>query len=196
MAAVPSRRLAQLALPRSVPCRSVQADKVSLQYESLGNPAGPTILLVMGLGMQMIMWPDEFCEMLVRKGFRVVRFDNRDVGLSTQLDHLGTPNIGLATLKFLLRLPVKAPYLIDDMARDTAALMDALGIRARARGRRVHGRDDRAEPRRERAGEGGEPHVDHVHDRQAQPPAPTSRARRALLRAPAKPGDIEGATRR
>ena len=70
----------------------------------------PAIVLVMGLGMQMIMWPDALCEMLVAKGFRVVRFDNRDVGLSTHFDHLGMPRIGLETLKYLLRVPVKAPF--------------------------------------------------------------------------------------
>ena len=84
---------------------SIQADKVSLQYESFGNPAGPSIVLVMGLGMQLIMWPEWLCEMLAAKGFYVVRFDNRDVGLSSHLDHLGSPNIVLATLKFCCACP-------------------------------------------------------------------------------------------
>ena len=84
---------------------SIQADKVSLQYESFGNPADPPIVLVMGLGMQLIMWPDWLCEMLAAKGFYVVRFDNRDVGLSSHLDHLGSPNIVLATLKFCCACP-------------------------------------------------------------------------------------------
>src|SRR5258705_3660801 len=99
---------------------AIQANGVSLEYESFGNPSDPVILLVMGLGMQMVLWPDAFCEMLAARGFRVIRFDNRDAGLSTQFDHLGMPRIGLETVKYLLRLPVKAPYLGDDMARETA----------------------------------------------------------------------------
>lgn len=175
---------------------AIQADRVSLEYESFGNPADPVILLVMGLGMQMVLWPDALCEMLAAKGFRVVRFDNRDVGLSTQFDHLGTPRIGLETIKYLLRLPVKAPYLIDDMARDTAGLLDALGI-ARAH---VVG-----------ASMGGMIAQNLAADFPAKVltltsimsttgnrklPHPTAKARRALLTPPAKRGDIEGATRR
>ena len=104
------------------------ANGLSFEYESLGNPQDPVILLVMGLGVQMVLWPDEFCRMLVDKGFRVVRFDNRDIGLSTKLDHLGMPNIPREAIKYWLRLPLKSPYYIEDMAADTEALMDALGI--------------------------------------------------------------------
>ena len=108
---------------------NIDANGISLHYESLGNENDPPILLVMGLAVQMILWPDAFCQMLVEKGFRVIRFDNRDVGLSTHLDHLGTPNIALEYVKFMMRLPVKAPYLIDNMAADTAALIDALALK-------------------------------------------------------------------
>ena len=107
----------------------INANGISLHYESLGNDNDPPLLLIMGLAVQMILWPDAFCRMLVDKGFRVIRFDNRDVGLSTHLDHLGVPNVPIEYAKFMLRLPLKAPYLIDDMAADTAALIDALELK-------------------------------------------------------------------
>ena len=108
---------------------NIDANGLSLHYESLGNESDPPILLIMGLAAQMILWPDELCQALVSKGFRVIRFDNRDVGLSTHLDHLGVPNVLIQYAKFVLRLPLRAPYLIDDMAADTAALIDALGLK-------------------------------------------------------------------
>jgi proline iminopeptidase len=107
----------------------ITANGISLHYESLGNQSDPPLLLIMGLAAQMILWPDAFCQLLVDKGFRVIRFDNRDVGLSTHLDHLGLPNMSVEYVKFMMRLPVKAPYLIDDMAADTAGLIDALGLK-------------------------------------------------------------------
>ena len=175
---------------------SIQTDKVSLEYESFGNPADPTIVLVMGLGMQLIMWPEQLCEMLAAKGFHVVRFDNRDVGLSSHLDHLGSPNIALATLKYLLRLPLKADYLIDDMARDTAALLDALGIaRAHLVGASMGGMIAQNLAANAPAKVASLTSIMSTTGNRSLPP-PTSRARRALLRAPAKPGDVEGAVRR
>ena len=107
----------------------ITANGISLHYESFGNNNDPPLLLIMGLAVQMILWPDAFCRMLVDKGFRVIRFDNRDVGLSTHLDHLGVPNVPIEYAKFMLRLPLKAAYLIDDMAADTAALIDALELK-------------------------------------------------------------------
>jgi proline iminopeptidase len=86
------------------------------------------MLLVMGLGMQLVAWPDAFCEGLVNKGFRVVRFDNRDCGLSQKLDQLGTPRMPGAILRALLGLPVRSPYDLKAMAADTVGLLDALGI--------------------------------------------------------------------
>ena len=108
---------------------NIAANTISLHYESFGNENDPPILLIMGLAVQMILWPDAFCQLLVDKGFRVIRFDNRDVGLSTHLDHLGVPNIALEYVKFMMRLPMKSAYLIDDMAADTAALIDALELK-------------------------------------------------------------------
>lgn len=109
---------------------AVQANGITLEYESLGDPSAPVVLLIMGLGMQMVAWPDSFCERLVQEGFRVVRFDNRDIGLSQKFDQLGTPRIARAILRTLLGLRVRSPYRLDDMARDTVGLMDALAIPA------------------------------------------------------------------
>ena len=106
----------------------IGANGLTLHYESMGSDSSPTILLVMGLAMQMIVWPDALCEMLVAMGFRVIRFDNRDVGLSSHLTNLGMPNIPREYLKYLLRMALRAPYRIDDMANDTIALINALRL--------------------------------------------------------------------
>jgi pimeloyl-ACP methyl ester carboxylesterase len=82
----------------------------------------------MGLGAQMILWEEEFCEQLAASGFFVVRFDNRDIGLSTQLDALGMPNVMAAMQAAMTGRPVEAPYTLAEMADDTVALMTALGI--------------------------------------------------------------------
>ena len=106
----------------------VQANGVRIDYEALGDARAPAIVLIMGLGMQSIAWPDPFCAGLVREGFRVIRFDNRDSGLSSRMSGGGTANLMLALAAKWLRLPVASPYALDDMAADTVGLMDALGI--------------------------------------------------------------------
>jgi len=101
-----------------------------IEYESLGSAKSPTILLIMGLGMQLTNWPDAFCQRLVDAGFRVIRFDNRDIGLSGKV-HVGRRvNMKLALLAAFLKLPVRAPYLLDDMVADTVGLLDALEIKS------------------------------------------------------------------
>lgn len=99
-----------------------------IEYESLGSAQSPTILLIMGLGMQLISWPDAFCEHLVSSGFRVIRFDNRDIGLSGKVQPKRQINVKLSMLAAVLGLPVRAPYLLDDMALDSVGLMTALNI--------------------------------------------------------------------
>ena len=106
----------------------VQANNIRIAYQSMGSEEDPAIVLVAGLYSQLIRWPDAFCELLVSRGFRVIRFDNRDVGLSDKMHGQRAPNFALVVLKKLLGLPVKTPYTLDDMAADTVGLMDALAI--------------------------------------------------------------------
>jgi pimeloyl-ACP methyl ester carboxylesterase len=108
----------------------VQANGLAFEVDDQGPPSGEAVLLIMGLGMQLIAWPDELVADLVGRGHRVIRFDNRDIGLSQHLDHLGTPSLVQATLRHTFHLPVRAPYGLADLARDTHGVMDALGLRS------------------------------------------------------------------
>ena len=90
----------------------------------MGDPDGEPLLLVMGLATQMLAWDEGFCAMLAERGFRVVRFDNRDIGRSTMLDSAGVPR----RLDMMTGRRASAPYLLRDMAADTFGLMDHLGI--------------------------------------------------------------------
>jgi pimeloyl-ACP methyl ester carboxylesterase len=106
----------------------VRGNGIAIEVDDQGPRDGDPLLLIMGLGMQLVGWPDELVRRLAAEGFRVVRFDNRDAGLSQGFDHLGVPSIVAATLRHALRLPVHAPYSLGDMARDAAGVLDALGI--------------------------------------------------------------------
>lgn len=103
------------------------ANGIELEYDSFGS--GPAIVLIMGIGTQMIAWDEEFCLALAARGFRVLRFDNRDIGLSTWLDPLGLPRLPALAARAALGLPVQAPYTLSDMAKDTVGLLDHLGLR-------------------------------------------------------------------
>jgi len=101
---------------------------IELEYDTFGDPSRPPLLLIMGLGAQMILWEEDFCAALAESGFFVVRFDNRDVGMSTQLDAAGIPNVFEAMQAAAAGRPVSAPYTLADMADDAVGLMDVLGI--------------------------------------------------------------------
>lgn len=106
----------------------IPANGITLEAETFGDATHPTVLLIMGLGCQLVIWPDAFCERLAAEGFHVVRFDNRDIGLSEKIKGPRDPQFFKNILRSRLGLKVQAPYTLDDMARDTVGLMDALGI--------------------------------------------------------------------
>jgi len=106
----------------------LRANGLAIEVDDQGARDAPVLLLVMGLGMQLTGWPDELVALLVAQGFRVVRFDNRDAGLSEGFDHAGVPSIPWNALRHMLRLPVRAPYAVRDMAADAVGVLDALGV--------------------------------------------------------------------
>jgi len=114
-------------VPHSDPA-SVKGDGIEIVYDTFGEPSAAPLLFVMGLGGQMIAWDEEFCAALAAQGYWAIRFDNRDIGLSTRLDEAGVPDI-LALMQAQAQgEAVQAPYLLRDMADDAVGLLDALGI--------------------------------------------------------------------
>lgn len=111
-----------------VPTQTADVGDVRLAYQSIGRDSDPALLLVMGLGGQLIHWPDEVVERLCQQGFRVIRFDNRDVGLSAWAGTPPTINLTYEALRYRVGLAVTAPYGLRDMAGDALALLDALNI--------------------------------------------------------------------
>ncbi|MFB4394872.1 MULTISPECIES: alpha/beta fold hydrolase [unclassified Pseudomonas] len=111
-----------------VPVQRAELGDVSLVYQSVGAPNDPALLLVMGLGGQLIHWPDDVVEAMCRQGFRVIRYDNRDVGLSRWNQPPASANLAIELLRYKLGLSVAAPYTLTDMADDSLRLMDALGV--------------------------------------------------------------------
>ena len=109
--------------------RETPEGTVELYYEDLGDPAGPPALLIMGLGAQLPMWPDGFCAQLVDAGYRVIRFDHRDTGLSAKMHGLRAQgSIYRRIGRYLLGKPSPVPYTLIDMTEDVVALLDHLGI--------------------------------------------------------------------
>ena len=104
--------------------RLAPANGIEIAYQEIGDRGGEPLLLIMGLGMQMLGWHEELCAILAERGFRVVRFDNRDIGRSTEIDSTGVPS----RLDMVLGRRSTAPYLLRDMAADTTGLMDHLEI--------------------------------------------------------------------
>lgn len=107
---------------------TAQANGITLTYEASGDPRDAPVLLIMGLGMQLIAWPQDLVDGLVEQGYYVIRYDNRDIGLSSKFDHFKKPNLTLAYLKSLVGWPQAPAYTLHDIANDALGLLDALGI--------------------------------------------------------------------
>jgi pimeloyl-ACP methyl ester carboxylesterase len=104
--------------------RTAPANGIELCYQEIGDPEGEPLVLIMGLATQMLGWDEDFCAMLAERGFRVVRFDNRDIGRSTRIDSAGVPS----RVDSMIGRRATAPYLLRDMAADMVGLMAHLGI--------------------------------------------------------------------
>jgi pimeloyl-ACP methyl ester carboxylesterase len=107
-----------------------RANGIEIEWDSFGERTGEPILLVMGLGAQMLLWDEEFCQRLADRGHWVVRYDNRDVGLSTWFDAHGVPNPMQLMMDAAKGVKLEVPYSLDDMADDAVGLCDALGLRS------------------------------------------------------------------
>jgi pimeloyl-ACP methyl ester carboxylesterase len=108
----------------------ISANGIAIEVEDLGKPTDEPLLLIMGLGMQLTAWHQGLVQQMLDQGFRVIRFDNRDVGLSQNFDGLGVPNLALAALQRLARWPVRSAYSLSDMADDAAGVLTALGLKS------------------------------------------------------------------
>ena len=107
---------------------NVTANGIQIEYETFGASSGRPLLLIIGLGAQMIYWDEDLCQGLAKLGYYVIRFDNRDVGRSTKFEAVGVPNIPEAIGKILKGEEVRPPYTLEDMADDAVGLLDALGV--------------------------------------------------------------------
>ncbi len=106
-----------------------KANNIDIEYETFGNASDKPLLLISGLGAQMIFWDEGFIQNLVERGFFVIRFDNRDVGLSSKIEEAGEPDIMQAYIAIQTGQPFKPPYTLEDMADDAIGLLDALDIK-------------------------------------------------------------------
>ena len=106
----------------------ISANGIGIELDDQGLPGGEPLLLIMGLGMQLTGWPQELVQLLVARGFRVLRMDNRDCGLSQGFEQAGVPNLLWAGMRHAMHLPVHSPYRIADMADDALGVLDALGL--------------------------------------------------------------------
>lgn len=110
--------------------RVARGNGADIVFDSFGAADDPAVLLIMGLGDQMITWHEDFCRLLAAKGFYVIRFDNRDIGLSTRFSGCGVPKIYKIILQKMFGLPARAPYSLSDMAADAVSVLDAAAVRS------------------------------------------------------------------
>ena len=114
-------------IPHSAPA-TVQANGIEIVYDTFGEAGASPLLLVSGLGQQLIGWDEGFCTQIAGRGYRVIRYDNRDVGLSTRFDDAGVPNIPALAQAAMQGQAIESPYTLRDMADDAVGLLDALEI--------------------------------------------------------------------
>ena len=107
---------------------TARANGIEIVYDMFGDSDNPPVLLIIGLGQQMIAWDEEFCAQIAARGYWVIRFDNRDTGRSTKLDKAGIPNMAVVFEAMIKGKPVDSPYSLLDMADDAVGLLDTLGI--------------------------------------------------------------------
>ena len=107
---------------------NVTANGIQIEYETFGTSSDRPLLLIIGLGGQMIHWDEDLCKDLAKRGYYVIRFDNRDLGRSTKFEAAGVPNIPETVGKILKGEEVQPPYTLEDMADDAVGLLDALGL--------------------------------------------------------------------
>jgi proline iminopeptidase len=173
---------------------SLNANGIRIAFDTAGDPKAAPLLLISGLGLQLTAWPDEFVEGLADLGFYVIRFDNRDCGLSTKFEHAGTPSLPLAWLKSKLRLPVRAPYSLQDMADDALGVLSALGIaRAHVVGVSMGGMIAQLMAAKFRSRVLSLTSIMSSSGRRGLP-GPTRAVRRAMLARPRLAADLDGAT--
>ena len=106
----------------------ITANGLQIEYDTHGDPAHPPMLLVMGLGAQMTLWPIDFVKALADRGFHVIRYDNRDIGLSQKFDGARVPGVVWHVIRKRIGFPPRLPYTLSDMAADGMGVLDALGI--------------------------------------------------------------------
>jgi pimeloyl-ACP methyl ester carboxylesterase len=108
----------------------VASNGLEFEVEITGPDDAPAVLLTMGLGMQLVAWPDSLIQALVAAGYRVIRYDNRDIGLSSHLDALGQPHFAWQMIKSRMGFPMRSAYTLQDMAKDALGILDRLGIQS------------------------------------------------------------------
>ena len=168
---------------------TVKANGITISYEASGNPRDTPVLLIMGLGMQLISWPQDLVDGLVEQGYYVIRYDNRDIGLSSKFDQFRKPNLMLAYLKSLVGWRQSPAYTLHDMADDARGLLDALGIaRAHVVGASMGGMIAQIFASRFAGRTLSLTSIMSSSGRRGLP-GPTAAARAALMRGPANGGD-------